>query len=31
LAAQLGVAIGAPVSNTASTVMLTRGNFCGRI
>lgn len=31
LAAQLGVAIGAPVSNTASTVLLTRGNFMGRI
>lgn len=31
LAAQLGVAVGAPVSNTASTVMLTRGNFMGRI
>lgn len=31
LAAQLGVAVGAPVSNTASVVMLTRGNFCGRI
>jgi hypothetical protein len=31
LAAQLGVAIAAPVSNTASTVILTRGNFMGRI
>ena len=31
LAAQLGVAIAAPVSNTASTVLLTRGTFCGRI
>ena len=31
LAALLGVAVGAPVSNTASTVMLTRGTFCGRI
>lgn len=31
LAANLGVAIGSPVSNTASTVILTRGNFCGRI
>jgi hypothetical protein len=30
-AALLGVAVGAPVSNTASTVMLTRGTFCGRI
>lgn len=31
LAALLGVACGAPVSATVSTVMLTRGNFCGRI
>jgi hypothetical protein len=31
LAALLGVAVGAPVSATISTVMLTRGNFCGRI
>jgi hypothetical protein len=31
LAAMLGVAVGLPVTSTASTVMLTRGNFCGRI
>jgi hypothetical protein len=31
LAALLGVAIGTPVTSTVSTVMLTRGNFCGRI
>ena len=31
LAALLGVAVGAPVSATVSTVMLTRGNFMGRI
>jgi len=31
LAALLGVAVGLPVTSTISTVMLTRGNFCGRI
>jgi hypothetical protein len=31
LAALLGVAVGAPVSATISPVMLTRGNFMGRI
>ena len=31
LAALLGVAVGIPTSATISTVMLTRGNFCGRI
>ena len=31
LAALLGVACGLPTSATVSTVMLTRGNFCGRI
>jgi len=29
--ALLGVAVGLPVSSTVSTVMLTRGLFCGRI
>lgn len=31
LATLLGVAIGTPVTSTVSTVMLTRGTFCGRI
>lgn len=31
LAALLGVAVGTPATSTISTVMLTRGNFCGRI
>jgi len=31
LAALLGVAVGLPVTSTISSVMLTRGNFCGRI
>lgn len=31
LAALLGVAVGIPSSAVISTVMLTRGNFCGRI
>lgn len=31
LAALLGVAVGIPTSAVISTVMLTRGNFCGRI
>ncbi len=31
LAALLGVAVGIPTSAVVSTVMLTRGNFCGRI
>ena len=31
LAALLGVAVGLPSSAVVSTVMLTRGNFCGRI
>ena len=31
IAALLGVAVGIPVSSTVSTVMLTRGTFCGRI
>ena len=29
--ALIGVAVGLPVSSTVSTVMLTRGTFCGRI
>jgi hypothetical protein len=31
LAALIGVAVGLPSSNVVSTVMMTRGNFCGRI
>jgi len=31
IAALLGVACGLPISSTVSTVMLTRGTFCGRI
>jgi hypothetical protein len=27
----LGVAIGTPVISTISSVIITRGNFCGRI
>jgi len=27
----LGVAIGSPISSTISSVIITRGNFCGRI
>jgi hypothetical protein len=31
LAFQLGVAIGSPISSTISSVIITRGTFCGRI
>jgi len=31
LAFVLGVAIGSPISSTISSVIITRGNFCGRI
>jgi hypothetical protein len=31
LAALIGVAVGLPTSAVVSTVMMTRGNFCGRI
>lgn len=31
LAAMIGVAVGLPTSAVVSTVMMTRGNFCGRI
>jgi hypothetical protein len=31
LANVLGVAIGTPVITTISSVIITRGNFCGRI
>jgi hypothetical protein len=31
LANVLGVAIGTPVISTISSVIITRGNFCGRI
>jgi hypothetical protein len=31
LAFVLGVAVGSPTSSTISTVIITRGNFCGRI
>jgi len=31
LALQLGVAIGSPITSSISAVIITRGNFCGRI